>query len=104
MNRAELKFEPIVREQFKYLENGFGFHLAKVSQVRVRFESADAFIEVYHGPKDYEVGIEFGRIGHESGLAFDCFCNVFSPLRTPSWGSVLPTPRIQCNWLLRVCR
>lgn len=58
--RAYLGFVPTVRSQFAFLRD-LGFHERTAQATFVRFEARDVFIEIYHGRRSYELGVEIGR-------------------------------------------
>jgi hypothetical protein len=46
------------------------------SNTMVRYESDKVFIEVFHGERDYEVGLNFGRTGKNEHFSFGLFCKL----------------------------
>ena len=80
MDRRESSFEGLSRQHFDFLVRENGFHCTLGSESKVRFESKLVFIEVYHGQYDYEVGINFGRIGRDENFSFTLFLRRFFPV------------------------
>jgi hypothetical protein len=72
MNEAERSFEKNVLQCFTFLGES-GFTCVHRSGSRVRYETENVFIDVCHGGYDYEIGIEFGRIGREERFSFTFF-------------------------------
>ena len=58
-------FPEAVQKNFAYLLQS-GFHMVSANKTLVRYESDEAFVNVYHGRLSHEVHLEVGRLG-ESG-------------------------------------
>lgn len=59
--RAQLGFKEAVLSNFKFLSD-FGLRPVEEKMTLVRYESADVFVNVYHGRASYELGVEIGRV------------------------------------------
>jgi hypothetical protein len=59
--RAKLEFREVVLSSFKFLGE-FGFRPAQEKETFVRYESSEAFVNVYHGRVSFELGVEIGRL------------------------------------------
>jgi hypothetical protein len=59
--RAKLGFQEAVLSSFKFLGE-FGFRPVEQLVTFVRYESANVFINVYHGQASFELGVEVGRL------------------------------------------
>lgn len=62
--RARLGFAEAVQLSFRFLEKQ-GFECARADPTFVRYESDQAFVNVYHGRSSYELSVEIGRLGNE---------------------------------------
>lgn len=56
-DRSILRFSDKVKEDFAFLED-LGFECVSSSETFVRFESSKASINVYHGRRSFEIGLE----------------------------------------------
>ena len=79
MRREELGFTAAVLRSFEFLVRDYGFRCSKQSPFLVRFESTAVFIEIFHGLKDYEVGIHFGRVDDNKRFSFGLYMRRFCP-------------------------
>lgn len=71
VNRSDLQFVEVVQGVFRFLGEDYGFRLAHLdSPTFVRYESATTFLNVYHGRKSYEIGVEIGRIADPLGQSY----------------------------------
>ena len=59
--RARLGFKEAVLSSFQFLTE-LGLHPVEEKVTFVRYESPDAFVNVYHGRASYELGVEIGRL------------------------------------------
>jgi hypothetical protein len=64
-------FTEEVTIQFSFLVTK-GFRIVKHDKTLVRFESGQIFVNVYHGRKSYELGLEIGRHG-DKAYQEECF-------------------------------
>ena len=78
MNREDLAFESAVIQKFAFIGE-YGFLPTQRSLTTVRFESDKVFVEIFHGLKDYEVGIRFGSKDRNKTLSFRLFLKHFFP-------------------------
>jgi|SRR5581483_8757451 len=79
--RKALGFEDAVVRFFRFLEADNGFYRTEQSELGVRFESETVFIDVFHGLKDYEVGICFGLLSEKRYFSFNLYVHRFFPER-----------------------
>lgn len=63
MDRADLYFPELVHKHFHFL-GVQGFRCVKQDVTFVRFESSVLFVNIYHGRRSYEIGLEFGQPGN----------------------------------------
>jgi hypothetical protein len=59
--RARLEFRDTVLSSFKFLTE-VGLRPVQKHSTLVRYESADVFVNVYHGRVSFELGVEIGRL------------------------------------------
>lgn len=59
--RARLGFKDAVLSSFKFLSQ-FGLRPVQEKVTFVRYESSQAFVNVYHGRASFELGVEVGRL------------------------------------------
>lgn len=59
--RAKLGFRETVLSSFNFLGD-FGLHPVEEEVTLVRYESSEAFVNVYHGRASFELGVEIGRL------------------------------------------
>lgn len=66
-DRSQLRFEEAVISAFAFLTTpAYGFKCAASDVTLVRYESADVFVNIYHGRSSYELGCEIGlRVGRD---------------------------------------
>ena len=53
---------------FRFLSTDHGFSCVKIEPTFVRYESTSIFINIYHGRKSSELGVEIGKLSSISGL------------------------------------
>jgi|SRR5580704_8832394 hypothetical protein len=58
--RTKLSFKDAVLSSFKFLSR-FGLRPVEEKTTFVRYESAEVFVNVYHGRASFELGVEMGR-------------------------------------------
>jgi hypothetical protein len=63
--RERLAFKDAVMSGFRFFDD-LGFRPAKQEMTFVRYESADVFVNVYHGRASFELGVEIGKLKTES--------------------------------------
>jgi hypothetical protein len=80
--RIRLYFSQEVSRAFSFLETEFNFSQIITSEQKVRYESADVFVEINHGDYDFEISITFGRCHTAEAEKFDFF--LFLRLKNPS--------------------
>lgn len=61
-NRHSLSFAESVKNAFSFLADNHGFRAAEAGATFVRYESNKMFINIYHGRRSYEVGVEVGPL------------------------------------------
>jgi len=61
-DRALLRFSEQAEQHFCFLQNK-GFRCVRHDPTFVRFESQSLFVNLYHGRKSFELGLELGRLG-----------------------------------------
>jgi hypothetical protein len=61
LERSKLAFTEAALINFAFLAD-LGFKQVKEDTTRVRFESSRVFVNVYHGRRSFELGIEMGRL------------------------------------------
>ena len=86
--RERLQFEAEVIRNFQYLVSELGFQVTKQDAYLVRYESEKVIVEVFHGLKDYEVGIHFGLVGMKKVHSFTLFLRRFFPEAEKDIGNV----------------
>lgn len=59
-DRTQFDFENIVRERFSFLAE-FGFCETETGATIVRYRKGPIGLDIYHGPRSYEVGVELRR-------------------------------------------
>ena len=67
-DRARLGFVQVVLSSFSFLVNDHNFRVMKTEPTFVRYESADVFVNIYHGRASFELGFEMGRLNDGSGM------------------------------------
>lgn len=88
-SERHLGFEKAVRECFHFLEESLGFRCSDMSPLGVRYESDKVFIDVFHGMKDYEIGVQFGLIGSTKQYSFLMFVRRFFPGQEAELGELI---------------
>lgn len=69
-DRSQLRFEEAVLSAFAFLTApAYGFKCAASEVTLVRYESATAFVNIYHGRSSHEIGCEIGLIPERDGIA-----------------------------------
>src|SRR5690349_15884302 len=58
--RARLGFVEEVLAAFDFLTSEYGFRIVEVEVTFVRYETAEVFVNIYHGRSSYELGVEVG--------------------------------------------
>jgi len=64
-DRTVLQFVALTQKHFGFLEKQ-GFRCVHSEPTCVRFEGSTFFITIYHELRSYEIGPEFGRLGHRN--------------------------------------
>ncbi|TMP32586.1 hypothetical protein [Pseudoalteromonas rubra] len=58
-----IDFENLVNNEFKFLENKYGFSCVSSSLEAARYESSDIFVAIrYDANRSYELGVEIGQL------------------------------------------
>ena len=69
-DRSQLRFEETVLSAFAFLTvPPYGFKCEASEVTLVRYESANVFVNIYHGRSSYEIGCEIGLIPERDGIA-----------------------------------
>jgi len=77
-NRSSLGFVATVRAAFAFLEDDFGFSIARIEEPTfVRYESASGFVNVYHARGGYNIGAEIGRLVPFQGRRIEDLITLF---------------------------
>jgi hypothetical protein len=100
--RAQLGFEEAVLREFSYLEGEFGFRKTKQSLYGIRFESEHVFVDVFHGLKDYEIGIQFGLLRANKTFCFIMFLRRFFPEEEKRIGDSIAGTKDQISHVTKV--
>jgi hypothetical protein len=61
-NRTQLGFTPEVLSVFNFLIQDYDFKCVKTDVTFVRYESGSIFVNIYHGRRSYELGVEIGKL------------------------------------------
>ena len=61
-DRHPLRFAEVVKENFSFLQD-HGFKRVQSEPTFVRFESRRSYVNVYHGRRSFEIGLEIGLQG-----------------------------------------
>jgi hypothetical protein len=69
-NRWQLGFKDAVLSSFEFLRT-YGFRVVEEDVTFVRYESAAAFVNVYHGRGSFEIGVEIGRLERPEKYGLD---------------------------------
>jgi hypothetical protein len=67
-DRDQLGFASEVVSAFKFLSTEYGFQCVRIEQTFVRYESISSFVNIYHGRRSFELGVEIGRLEKVPGL------------------------------------
>jgi hypothetical protein len=70
---GQLGFVPEVLSAFSFLSTDYGFAPIRVETTFVRYESASLFVNVYHGRRSFELGVEIGLLQKSPGTQEDWF-------------------------------
>lgn len=60
--RVQLRFTPEVLSNFHFLIKDYDFRCVKAEVTFVRYESKFIFMNIYHGRRSYELGVEIGKL------------------------------------------
>ena len=60
--QGRLGFTESAQSTFAFLTE-FGLNVVRTEATLVRLESAEVFVQVFHGRSSYQVGLELGRVG-----------------------------------------
>jgi hypothetical protein len=61
-SRMQLGFTSEVLSTFHFLTQDYDFKCVKTDITFVRYESGSIFINIYHGRRSYELGVEIGKL------------------------------------------
>jgi hypothetical protein len=61
-SRMQLGFTPEVLSVFHFLTQDYDFKCVKTDITFVRYESGSIFVNIYHGRRSYELGVEIGKL------------------------------------------
>jgi hypothetical protein len=64
----QLGFVAEVTSAFRFLSTDYGFRCIRIDPSFVRYESSLTFINIYHGRRSSELGVEIGKLENISGL------------------------------------
>jgi hypothetical protein len=64
-DRTQLGFTEAVLSAFDFLTSRYGFVIKRIEPTFVRYESANVFVNIYHGRASYELGVEVGRLADD---------------------------------------
>ena len=76
-NRRSLGFTKKVREFFSFLEVQWEFKCVRQENTFVRYESADVYVNVYHGRSSFEIGVEIGNKSSEHSFNLEALVALF---------------------------
>ena len=76
-DRRSLGFAKEVREHFSFLEVQRGFKCIRQEKTSVRYESADVYVNVYHGRSSFEIGVEIGNKSSEHSFNLEALVALF---------------------------
>jgi hypothetical protein len=68
--REQLQFAKAIIAAFEQFMSNTGFHRVATTLVWVRYESAEMFLNVYHGRVSYEIDVEVGRRNVDRGYRY----------------------------------
>ena len=60
--RIQLGFTSEVLSMFHFLIQDYGFKCVETDVTFVRYESESIFVNIYHGRRSYELGVEIGKL------------------------------------------
>lgn len=60
--RSSLGFSEAVHSAFKFLTDDFSFACVRREATFVRYESSNAFVNIYHGRASFEMNVEIGKL------------------------------------------
>jgi hypothetical protein len=66
-DRGSLGFPSAVQASFQFLAD-FGYQLVHREATMVRYEGHRRYVQIFHGRRGYELGIEFGRVGDDNSV------------------------------------
>src|SRR5262249_26991832 len=69
-DRGSLQFKDMVGTNFRFLCSDYGFTVVKAETTFVRYESEMLFVNVYHGRRSYEIGLEVGQLSEPASNRF----------------------------------
>jgi hypothetical protein len=61
MDRKKLNFPEIVQKHFSFLNN-YGYKINQRNETFVQYTGKEKFINIFHGRKSYELGLEIGSL------------------------------------------
>jgi hypothetical protein len=67
-SRIQLGFTPEVLSTFHFLTQVYCFKPVKTDLTFVRYESDLIFVNIYHGRRSYELGVEIGKLEKDSSV------------------------------------
>jgi hypothetical protein len=67
-SRIQLGFTPEVLSTFHFLTQDYCFKPVKTDLTFVRYESDLIFVNIYHGRRSYELGVEIGKLEKDSSV------------------------------------
>jgi hypothetical protein len=76
-DRRSLGFAKEVRAFFSFLEVQWGFKCVRQEKTFVRYESADVYVNVYHGRSSFEIGVEIGNKSSEHSFSLEALVALF---------------------------
>ena len=75
--RRSLGFSKEARELFSFLEVQWEFKCVRQENTFVRYESADVYVNVYHGRSSFEIGVEIGNKSSEHSFNLEALVALF---------------------------
>ena len=75
--RRSLGFVKEVKEFFSFLEAMWGFNCVRQEKTFVCYESADVYVNVYHGRSSFEIGVEVGNKSLEHSFSLEALVSLF---------------------------
>ena len=67
-SRMQLGFSSEVLSAFQFLTQDYGFKCVKNDVTFVRYESESTFVNIYHGRRSYELGVEIGKLEKDPNI------------------------------------